>query len=367
MSRFRMSHEKAIDARDLVTSVTIAGRLRPYSDEDLMKLARLAHGFRRAVLYATRMLVKKIDANDILRELRRDLNKAYGDSAFKVARALVEACIFNGGDPGDIEVKRLFIASEGESSRYGNRNVRLESTDMVKIKYPYDGSWLLFKSEFGRKYLHLIQELVELAKAKRASYGARIVFRDGKTYLHLSIPLELYLKHFSRGHARGSLVAGFDLNSDRVNMVIVDRHGRIRDIKTEHFPEVTSHGYPRNRARTRRLEALSNLLKYAYHHGVGIVVFENLFVIKKRRFTRNRKANRKRSRFAKKELLKYAIISSMKYGFKTLLINPRGTTSSPEREEMMRRYGLDRHTASAYLIALKGLKSQTTLNKTKAP
>ena len=356
MSQSQISSREAVDATLLIKHVTIIGRLVPTSPEDFMKLARLAHDFRKAVLYATRMIVKGIDANSILRELRSMLNKAYGDSAYKVAKAVVEGCEYSNGNPRHIKIKRLFIVSEGEASRLGNRNIRLESVDVVKIKYPYDGLWLVFKALFGEEYLQLVAELVELAKQKRASYGARVVFRDGRIYLHLSVPLELYLKHFKKGEARGELVAGFDLNSDRVNMVIVDRLGRIRDVKTERFPEITSHGFPRNKARAKRLEALAKLLRYAYHHNVGAVAFENLLTIKKRKYINNSTANRKITRFAKRELLQHALAMAMKHGFKVHLIDPKGTTNSKEHDEVMKRHGLDRHTASAYLIALKGLK-----------
>ena len=37
-------------------------------------------------------------------------------------------------------------------------------------------------------------------------------------------------------------------------------------------------------------------------------------------------------------------------------INPKGTTHSEEHEEVMKRLGLDRHMASAYLIAKRGLE-----------
>ena len=139
-------------------------------------------------------------------------------------------------------------------------------------------------------------------------------------------------------------------------MVIIDGFGRIRDMRTEWFPEVTSPGYPRGKARARRLEALARLLDYAYHHGVGTVVFENLLVIKRRKYTSSRVANRKITRFARRELLRHAIVMAMKYGFKVLLANPRGTTNSREHEEAMRRHGLDRHMASAYLTALRGIE-----------
>ena len=353
MSQFQIS---STDASKLVTHVTIVGRLIPETDEDFVKLARLAHDFRKAVLYATRMIVKGIDANSILRELRSMLNKAYGDSAYKVAKAIVEGCKYSGGNPKHIKIRKLFIVSEGEASRLGNRNIRLESVDVVKIKYPYDSSWLTFKALFGEEYLQLVAELVELAKQKGVSYGARVVFRDGRIYLHLSVPLELYLKHFKKGEAREELIAGFDLNSDRVNMVIVDRFGRIRDVKTQWFTEVTSHGFPRNKAKTKRLEALAKLLRYAYHHNIGTVVFENLLAIKKRRYTSNSTANRKITRFAKRELLQHALVMAMKYGFKVKLVDPSGTTHSREHDEVMKRYGLDKHVASACLIALKELK-----------
>lgn len=353
MSQYRTS--RVIDAVGLVKYTTVSGRLVPVSSEDYMKLVRLAYEFRRAVLYATRMIAKGMDSKEILRKMRRMLNKAYGDSAYKLAKTLVEGCRFNGGNPRHIKIRKLFIVSEGEASRLGNRNVRLHSTNTVKIRYPYDDSWLIFRAQFGEKYLPLIYELIEHTKTKRISYGARIVFRNGAVYLHLSIPIDLYLRYFRKGNAKGSLIAGFDLNSDRINMVIVDKYGKIRDVRTEWFPEITSHGYPRSKARTRRLEALAKLLRYAYHHGVGTIVFENLLLVKRRRLSKNPTVNRKITRFAKRELIQHGVVMAMKYGFRVYLIDPSGTTHSEEHNKIMKKYGLDRHTASAYLIALKGL------------
>jgi len=352
---------EVINAKTLISHVTIIGKLIPQTPNDFMKLVRLAYDFRKAVLYATRMINKGMKTNEILKELRGMLNKAYGDSAYKVAKTMVKGCKFNGGNPQYIKIRKLFIVSEGEAVKFGNRNVRLGTTDRVKIRYPYDRTWLFFKAQFGKDYLPLVQEIVKLAKEKKISYSARIVFRDGRIYSHLSIPVDLYLKYFSKGSANGSLIAGFDLNADRINMVMVDKFGRIRDVKTEWFPEVTSHGFPRSKAKIKRLEALAKLLDYAYHHDVGVVVFENLFIIKRRKFTKNSSANRKMSRFAKKELLQYGIIMSMKYGFKVLLVNPKGTTLSKEHDEVMRKYGLDRHTASAYIIALRGIERHSLI------
>ena len=67
--------------------------------------------------------------------------------------------------------------------------------------------------------------------------------------------------------------------------------------------------------------------------------------------------NRKITRFAKRQLLQHGLIMTMKLGFTPILIDPKGTTHSEEHDKIMKRYGLDRHTASAYIIATKGLKA----------
>jgi len=46
------------------------------------------------------------------------------------------------------------------------------------------------------------------------------------------------------------------------------------------------------------------------------------------------------------------------YSIRAGYVSPRGTTNSEEHDELMRKYRLDRHTASAYLTALKGLNHQ---------
>ncbi|MEM1879213.1 MAG: zinc ribbon domain-containing protein, partial [Desulfurococcaceae archaeon] len=55
----------------------------------------------------------------------------------------------------------------------------------------------------------------------------------------------------------------------------------------------------------------------------------------------------------------------LKYGLKPALVDPRGTSSSYEHRFVMKKYGLDRHTASAYLIALRYLQDEKTINNHK--
>ena len=336
-----------------VAHITITGRIIPLDNDNYMELVLLAHRFRKSLAKAIKMYAKGINRNTIVKEVTKELNLGYADTIYKLAKLIVAGARHNNSNPLKIRIRKLFIASRGFAANKGNRNIRLLSTSGLQVNIPWKG-WVPFKVLFGEQYVPLVKELVEKALAKKLSYSAKIVFRNGEVYLHVSIPVELYLKYFSKGRANGSLVASFDLNSDRINMVIVDRQGIIRDTRTEWFPEVTSHGFPRNKAETIRLQALAKLLDYAYDHGVGIVLFEDLEMIKKRKHTRSRTANRKISRFSKRKLLEHGIIMAMKYGFKVYLVNPAYTSKLGEK--LGKELGLDKHTASAYLTALKGLK-----------
>ncbi len=82
--------------------------------------------------------------------------------------------------------------------------------------------------------------------------------------LHVSVPLYLYLEHFSLPKRRSyGLVAGLDLNGDRINMVVIDGNNRIVAMKTAWFSEVTQYGFPKNKARDVGLKKLKKLLGYA--------------------------------------------------------------------------------------------------------
>ena len=48
------------------------------------------------------------------------------------------------------------------------------------------------------------------------------------------------------------------------------------------------------------------------------------------------------------------------YSINIRYIDPKGTTNSNENNEIAKNYNLDRYSASAYLITLKGKKCKTT-------
>jgi len=225
------------------------------------------------------------------------------------------------------KIRKFWFASRGNKSDKGNRNVKFHVLDdhvEVKVKDPW-GEWVYGKAYFGKEYLPLLHELEELSQRKEEGYGAVISFKH-YPMIHLQVPLWLYLKHFSLPKPNGyGLIAGFDLNSDRLNVVVINMEGEIITFKTWWYSEVVSHGFSKEKAKALRLNALSQALDFLSRIGVDYVA------------------------------LIHGVIKALRLGFNVILVNPKDTTNSEEHEKVMREKGFDRHTASAYLIALKGL------------
>lgn len=324
--------------------------------EDYMKLLVLGNKFKIATNEAVKMLKHEVNEKEIIKNIYTYIpNYVYAESILKQSKAIIESLKYSNGTSAFIN--KPYIYSRGNKYDRGNRNIRLISVGKVIIKY-HDGSWIEGYVSFKERYHSLLNELIYLTSMRREGYGARIVFRK-PLELHINVPLNLYIKHLGtpRSSIDYSKLLGIDLNSDRVNGVIIDRSGGIVNIYNKHFHEITSHGYHRGKAKEIRLRSLFEVIDFAVkRYNVGFVVFENLFDIKHRRFTWNPRVNRKITRFAKKQLLVHGIIHSLKKWCNVILVNPHGTTHSKEHNIIMRRYGSDKHTASAYIIALKGLK-----------
>jgi predicted transposase len=344
------------EALDNFQFVTINGKVI-FEDKD--KIVRIARAYSQVVKSAIKPLFDGKSVDELTKEFYNILpNYIYLETALKQAKTIVDGLLDR--EKGKIlhaKIKRFWFGSRGNKSDKGNRNVKfhvLEDHVEIKVKDPW-GKWVFGKAYFGKEYLPLLHELEDLASKKEEGYGAVVSFKD-YPMIHLQIPLWLYLKHFSSPKPVGyGLVAGFDLNSDRLNVVVISKDGEIIANKTFWYSDVTRPGFPKGKAMALRLNTLSQALIFLSRVGVDYIVFEDLFLVKNRKFTRSKSGNRKVSRFAKRQLLIHGVIKALRLGFNVVLVNPKGTTNSEGHDRMMREKGFDRHTASAYLIALKGL------------
>ena len=329
--------------------VAVNGKLLIANNIAKSKLLYTMRLFRDAVKMAHYLMRKGLAWRDIEKRLTSFISNAhYGHSAYQRAKLWK--------DQPYLKLRKKFLFSVGKSAEKGNRNIRLIPSDncfIVKIKVPHaDGrhEWIECKAKFGKRYISLLKKLSE----ENVSYGVEI----GEDYkIHVYVPLELYTKYLGKKISRKGKslhIAGFDLNVDRINMVIINSSGELLDFKTKHFPEVTQHGFPREKAKDIRLKALSELIDYACYHNVEYFVFEKLGKVKRKR-TSNKNVNRKLSKFPKRQLLTHAKIMVVKRGKKFYEVNP--AFSSQDAELIAKKLRLDMHTASAYILAYRALKS----------
>ncbi|RLF07048.1 MAG: hypothetical protein DRJ64_03810 [Thermoprotei archaeon] len=304
-------------------------------------------------------------------------NRRYADSIVILVMGIYESCRRLGIDFQVVELGYWLIFQQSEKE-YPPRSITLKSVNeawVTVFDYHGDTNRLRFRVSTSKKYKELLKALL----AERQPYNPRIVLkqqnvRGGKLYvkgeLHVSIPLDFYYRHMVRFKGSGgSLCGGVDVNADRINLAIVDRYGRLRDVRTFWFEEVSRKGCPGRRARAITGMRVHEMLKYAYHHGVKTLFLENpndlgklrlLWIRSGKRLHRN--YNWKVSVF-RSSVIEAIAVKAPLYSIRVIYVNPRGTTCSREHDKIMRIHGLDRHSASAYLIALKGIKRHTMIQK----
>ncbi len=270
MLSYQMMRSKLIGSKEAINNfqfVTINGRVE---FEDVGKVTRIAYS--KAVKAGINLALKGVSLSDSVKELYKIIPYAfYAETAYKQALALVE----NNGNK--VEIRKKWIACRRNKSDKGNGGIKFhvfEDYVLIKVKDPW-GKWVHGKAYFGKKYLPLLSELEELSRRKEEGYGAVISFKH-YPMIYLQIPLWLYLKYFSSPKPNGyGLFAGFDLNSDRLNVVVVNKEGEIITFKTWWYSEVVSHGFPKGKAKALRLNALSQAINFLSRVGVDYVVFED--------------------------------------------------------------------------------------------
>jgi hypothetical protein len=299
----------------------------------------------------------------------RDLipNKRYAYGAVYLVYGIWEGARKLGIDYRGVELSDWLMFQHYDREVDGNVIRVLEDGSALVTTYSYDGSKdrVLIKAKPNRGHRKLLKLVVE----SREKYMPRVVVRgynvrNGKPYvsgeIHVTISYDFYLKHMTRyREPRGSLIGGVDVNADRINLAIIDEKGDLRDYKTFWFSEAVTRGYPRRRAWSVIGMKIHEMLKYAYNHGVSTIALENLEVLSYLRLAWIRSDDRKHENYNyKKAVFRSSVIEriAMKaplYGLNVKFVDPKGTTSSREHDKIMKRYGLDTHTASAYIIALR--------------
>ena len=296
-------------------------------------------------------------------------NRRYTDGVIVLVRGIYESCRQLGVDFKNVELDNWLMFQQAEKE-YPVRNITFKRGYefwITTINYRGEAERIIVKPTMPKNYKLLLDKILE----EKQKHTARVVienygFRKNKLWVNgeiqLTLPLDFYYKHMTRYRRNyGKLYGGVDVNTDRINLVIIDGKGNLRDTYTFWFREITARGYPRRRARTVIGMKIHEMMKYAYNHGVKTLFLENPSILGRLRLFWVRNGRRLHRNYnCKVSVFRSSVIEmiSMKaplYSVKIEYIKPKGTTHSREHDMVMKKYRLDKHTASAYIIALRGL------------
>lgn len=304
-------------------------------------------------------------------------NRRYVDGVIVLVRGIYESCRQLGIDFKDVELSGWLMFQQAERE-YPVRNITLESGyefHITTIDYGGGRGRAVIKPTIPKNYKLLLDKILE----EKEKHTARVVIKDygvrkSKIWVHgelqVVMPLDFYYRYMTRyRRSRGELYGGVDVNADRINLAVVDRYGRLRDVKTFWFEEAARKGCGRRRARIIIGMAVHDMLRYAYHHGVKALFLENPSIIGRLRLLWIENGRRLHPNYNwrvmvfRSSVIEMVAMKAPLYAIKVGYVEPRGTTRSREHDAVMRRYGLDRHSASAYLVALRGIERHDSVQK----
>jgi len=304
-------------------------------------------------------------------------NRRYADGAVTLVMGVYESCRALDVDFKSIELGDWLMFQQSELE-YPAKSITLKpgyEFNITTIRYNGATGRVVLKPTIPKIYKALLDAII----TRRVGYMSRVMItdygvRDNQLWVrgevHVTIPLDLYYEHMARHKKNsGKLIGGVDVNTDRINLAIIDEDGELIDNKTFWFSEASRKGFSRHSAWSIIGMRIHEMLDYAYRHGVRTLFLENPGVLGRLRLMWVRGGDRRHENYNHKvSIFRSTIIEkiTMKaplYSIETKYVNPRGTTNSKEHDEAMRKHRLDRHTASAYLIALKGLTPMSTSNR----
>jgi len=302
-------------------------------------------------------------------------NRRYVDGISTIIHASLQSAKALGVDVSKLELKPwLLFQSEAEPWAKGNLNIQFTDYDKVGVLvFDKNKSSVKITMEpvIPKGYARLVKALVDKAHRKELGYPARVYITDyGHSLEHLygelqvMVKYSLYLEVMKRYEKPlGGNIAGVDVNVDRINLVVINRNGDIVWKHTARFPRVVARGYSRRRAWSIIGGAIHSILKNAYSHGASVIAVENPEAIGYLKYYWVRNGDRKSKNYNYKvSIFRNSIIERIMwkaplYGLQVVTVNPKGTTRSEDHEYAMRKCGLDKHTASAYLIALRARRN----------
>ncbi len=280
----------------------------------------------------------------------------------------------------DVEFSNwLFVECRGDPSAKGNQGIKLLDLTTCRAKLLVEHGRL---SEFtfkvtlpkSRRFRYMLEELLQLCQVKKASYDARLYINSycpNRVYgvLQVTVLEHIWRKYVQRDSEvitprDAEYVLGFDVNADNIAYCLVDLDGKLVEHGAIYFTHLVTQGRCSKGARGFVIRELHKLFaeQKLYRERKFVVAVENPEVLSKLKLVWIRHGERKHEHYNywvsifRPSLAHNIVQAADEWGITCIFVNPRGTTHSGEHKQIMKTFGIDRHRASAYLIAKRALE-----------
>jgi len=296
-------------------------------------------------------------------------NERYADGVITLVMGVYESCRELSIDFRGVELSDWLMFQQS-SLEYPSRNITL------KPNYEFHVTTVRFDGSTGRVVVKptipkIYKALLDAVLFEHVKYMGRVVVTDYgvrsnqlwvRGEVQVTVPLDVYYERMARHKKNsGKLIGGVDVNTDRINLAIINENGELIDHRTFWFSEATARGFPKHSAWSIIGMRIHEMLNYAYHHGVKTLFLENPEVLGRLRLMWIRSGDRNHENYNHKvsifrsSIIERIALKAPLYSIETKYVNPKGTTNSTKHDELMKKHGLDKHTTSAHLTALRGL------------
>ncbi|WHY84806.1 IS200/IS605 family accessory protein TnpB-related protein [Neobacillus novalis] len=264
------------------------------------------------------------------------------------------------------------LYSRGDKSKKGNLNTRIvfdekeqqlfiEVANPLQVEGRKKSPRLRFKLHVSDKYFNEMVEVVlpnEVGKTSKSNpfeeykpYSIELKRKNGKVYVHITYDEEAHGSVLNWNEKiQSDIVAGVDVNVDRVAISILTKQGNLLDSKTFYCHEIEY--VKSNRSSNISGELAKDIVQYLLSWNVGAMVLEDIKL--KQDHDTNKLFNRRVHSFAKTKLQKAIISRGLRNGFKIKKVNP-AYTSVIGRFKYSKKYGLSVHEAASFVIGRRGL------------
>jgi len=291
-------------------------------------------------------------------------NRRYADGAVALVMGIYTACKTLGIDFRSVELSDWLMFQQGVSEK--------PLTNNIALKHDYTFHITTVSNEGGKRYIitptpdtvSKYKDLLEAVLDENIEYIGRVVINEHAEShvsgeIQMMIPLDSYNHVFAEEQGGEKLVGGISVNADKIDLVIIKKNYKF-DYKKEFM------------LKGGVVDEIRELLNHAHDYGVETLIMENPTVYDTLRWIQPKGSDTEKLRdlIIKVSIIEEITLEARQYGIEVGYVDPKITMNNELIRKTVQKLGrltrrhsdeeqVDENTATAYLIAKRGLKTLT--------